>query len=393
MAPLVSLPRIAAAAAALAMALPAVAAAADEPRPDLSTTGNDSELVRAVPISAAAGERERTVMSLGPDELPKLSVGDRLRTSAEVQISTTCVESGVRCIGRRYEFNPAVSGRVVLASGPEPTDASIPLSETKQVVCKQRRPNRNHHCTLVFPNVEQPISGLGALPCPANACYANLIVGASNKRAQRGNRIVLGADRPDGSVTRDKGRLNVITAPAKLPAPSRVTTTDLLNPALPLTEGKKEKRRVIHSIPIEAPLRGEVLAFDGGYQSAIGPLPFNTFIASRVIVAEDPTSTDPTGLARSSVQLRGDATETNGFNCTQGPSGYPSPCASQKAGAIRITRDAVDSSGVPATLYLNLVAAAKPLLPKAVKNAQQVGITPTTGLTMIRYGLGQAAKR
>jgi hypothetical protein len=86
------------------------------------------------------------------------------------------------------------------------------------------------------------------------------------------------------------------------------------------------------------------------------------------------------------VQLRGDATEANGFNCTQGPSGYASPCTITKAGAIRITKDVLDpATGLPGTLYVNLVAAAKPLLAKRVKNDQQVLVGTTTGLQVARY--------
>ena len=49
----------------------------------------------------------------------------------------------------------------------------------------------------------------------------NLIVGAQNKKAKRGDVVVLGGDQPDGSVEQDKGRLNVIQAHANVPAPSR----------------------------------------------------------------------------------------------------------------------------------------------------------------------------
>jgi len=305
---------------------------------ELSTTGNDSELVKSLPIATTAGVNERTVMSLGPDQLKRIEVGDRMRVSGEVQVSTTCVARSTRCVGRRYEFNPSVAARIVLSPTPEPTGASIPLSETKTVLCKQRRPNRNHHCALVFPNVETPIVDLAALPCPNTACYVNLIVGASSKKAQRGNRVVLGADRPDGGVAQDKGRLNVIQARGKVPPPTDQASSELVNSSLPLTESKKLKRRVIHSVPITAPVKSEVLAFDGSYLATIDPLPFNVFLSTRVILGETPTSTEPTGLAKSSVQLRGDATEANGFNCTQGRSGYTTPCTVTKAGAIRITQ-------------------------------------------------------
>jgi hypothetical protein len=374
--------------AVLALAPGARAGAADDPvKAELATTGNDSELVESLPIATAAGLKDRVVMSLGPDDLKRIEVGDRMRVSAEVQVSTTCVARGPRCVGRRYEFNPTIAGRVELAAAAEVGGDALALSQTRQVLCKQRRPNRNHHCTIAFPNLETSVSDPAARPCPANACYVNLVLGASQRNARRGNRVVLGADRPDGGVKQDKGRLNVVQARSDVGLPTEQVSNDLVNASLPLTEGKKVKRRVIHSIPVAAPVKGETLAFDGSYRATIDQLPFNTFISSRVIVAESPTATDPTGLARSAVQLRGDATEANGFNCTQGPSGYATPCTAQKAGAVRITRDAIDpATGDPATLHLNLVASAKPLLTdRKVKRTQRIELGSAGGLKLLRY--------
>ena len=373
--------------AALVVAASATAGVLPEPpKAELDTTGDHSELIESIPIATQAGTGERVVMSLGPDKLPGLESGDTLRTSGEVQFSTTCVEPGPRCVGTPYQVNPTLTARIVLAAAPDQTAGGLALSEQKQVRCKQQRPNRNHHCTLVLPNTETPIPDAAALPCASDACYVNFVVGASNPRAKRGNRVVIGGDKPDGSVAQDKGRLNAIEIPAAAPAPSVQSTSDVVTSELPLTEGDKQKRRVVHSIAIDAPHKGEVLAFDGGYTATIDHLPFNTFLGTRVILAESPTATSPTGLARSDVQLRGVAAESNGFNCTQGPSGYPSPCSVVKAGALRVIQDAVDpSTGLPATLYLNLVASAKPLLAKNVKNSQRVFIGPSTGLTVSRY--------
>jgi hypothetical protein len=377
---------------ALAVPVSATAGILGDPEPkkaELSSTGNDSEIIRNIPISTEAGLEERTVMSLGPDKLKRIEVGDRMRVSGEVQVSTTCVERGTRCVGRRYDFNPVVSARIVLSPTPEPVGASIPLSESRSVRCKQRRPNRNHHCTLVFPNLETQVTDLAALPCSSPECYVNLIVGASHSKAKRGSRVVVGADRPDGGVAQDKGRLNVVQARNRVAAPTVQSSSEVLNTSLPLTEGKKVKRRVVHSVPIEAPRKSEVLAFDGSYSATIDQLPFNVFVSTRVIVGETPTSTEPTGLAKSGVQFRGDATEANGFNCTQGRSGYQSPCTTQKAGAVRITQDAIDpATGQPATLYLNMVGSAKPLLAEKVKGSPQAILGPTTGLSVVRYGPG-----
>ena len=108
-----------------ALAFPASAGAGlleeNPKKAELSTTGNDSELVKSLPIATTAGVNERTVMSIGPDQLKRIEVGDRMRVSGEVQVSTTCVARSTRCVGRRYEFNPSLAARIVLSPTPEPT--------------------------------------------------------------------------------------------------------------------------------------------------------------------------------------------------------------------------------------------------------------------------------
>lgn len=379
-------------AALLALAAPAAAGAQILPEPelekaDLSTTGDGSELVESVPVSTVAGGDERVVMSLGPEQLPRFAGGDRLLIGGEVQVSTTCVTPGRRCVGRSYDFNPTIQTRLALSATPEPGAESIPLSDAQQVLCKQRRPQRNHHCTIAFPNREFAIPDVSALPCPDNACYVNMILGASHRRAAPGNVVVLGADRPDGSVKGDKGRLNVTVSRSSTPLPAEVSSSTVVSPFLPLNQGKVVKRRVIHSVEIPAPRKGEVLAADGSYLATIDDLPFNTFVSSRIIVADSPTAVDPAGLAKSSAQLRGDLTESNGFNCTQGASGYSTPCTAVKSGALRITRDALDANGQPVPLYVNLVASAKPLLYplQRLKRFHKVAVGPAFGLRVLRF--------
>ena len=46
----------------------------------------------------------------------------------------------------------------------------------------------------------------------------------------------------------------------------------------------------------------------------------------------------------------GRITESNGFNCAQGPSAYRTPCLTRKAGLLEIVRDAVDRRGHPKPL-------------------------------------------
>ena len=335
----------------------------EAPKAELATSGDNCELLQGVPISKTPGSRERVVYSLGPEQLEDLTVGERLLVSGEVQISTTCLAEGPKCFGRRYDFNPTISTRIVLADGPTESAASFALSGTTKKLCKQQRPNRNHHCTLVVPNVETTISDLAALPCAPSACYVNLILGASSKKAKRGNKVVVGADQPDGSVKQDKGRVNVVQSAQGVAAPVQSFSNELVNTSMPASADDKEKKRVVYSVPIFAPRKGEVLAFDANFVTSISALHFNTFVAARVIVADAPDSaeTEKNGIARRAALGKGAATESNGFNCTLGSSGFANPCTVVKAGATRIIRDAVDPAGQPATLYLNVVASGKPL--------------------------------
>ena len=105
--------------------------------------------------------------------------------------------------------------------------------------------------------------------------------------------------------------------------------------------------------------KGEVLTFDTSFLANITALRFNTFLSSRVILAETPTSAKSTGLAKRATAYKGQGTESNGFNCTLGASGYPNPCTTVKTGALQITRKFKTVYGEePTTLYLNVLAGA-----------------------------------
>ena len=386
-APLLSAALLAAAVTAGAGVAGAGVLTPEAPKAELATTGDNGELLQGVPISKTPGSRERVVYSLGPDQLEDLTVGERLQVSGEVQISTTCLAEGPKCFGRRYDFNPTISTRIVLADGPTESAASFALSGTTKKLCKQQRPNRNHHCTLVVPNVETTISDLAALPCVPSACYVNLILGASSKKAKRGNKVVVGADQPDGSVKQDKGRLNVVQSAQGVAGPAQSFSNELVNTSAPASANDKEKKRVVYSVPIFAPRKGEILAFDASFVTSISALHFNTFVAARVIVADTPASaeTEKNGIARKAALGKGAASESNGFNCTLGSSGYANPCTVVKAGATRIIRDAVDPAGQPATLYLNVVVSGKPLNTEDSGTAPEIALAQGTGLTVQRF--------
>ncbi len=355
-----------------------------------ATTGDDSERLKAIPISRKPGKLDRVAMSIAPDQFNPIAVGDRLRVNGEVQVSTTCVEEGSRCIGTHYDINPKITARIVLSPGPQARGGFLPLTGVRTQQCKQRRPNRNHHCTLTLPSAETTVSDVSALPCAPEACYVNLIVGATSRKAKRGNKVVLGGDQPDATVEQDKGRLNLVQAHATVPQPQTGQTNALVDSTLPLTIGDSEKRRVVYSLPVVAPQQGEILTFDTSFVTGISALRFNTFISSRVILAETPTATKAKGLAKRATAYKGQGTESNGFNCTLGPSGYANPCTTVKAGALQITRRFKTPAygEEPTTLYLNVLAGAKPLLAeRKVTDDQVVSLGATDqGLIAARYG-------
>jgi hypothetical protein len=228
---------------------------------------------------------------------------------------------------------------------------------------------------------------LKRLPCHPDRCYVNLLVSAHNRKAKSGNFVVLGGDKPDGSLEQDKGRVTVLQADERVRAPAVFTNAGLLHHRLPLTIADSDKRKIVYAMPIPAPKEGEVLAFDVKFVSAISALPFNTFVTSRVILTTGPFRTQPKGYAKDAVKFNGQATEANGFDCTLGPSGYANPCITHKTGAIRFKRDIVHRrSGTPATLWLNVIAGAKPLLATKVREKNKVSLAgQPNGLTVWRY--------
>ena len=163
----------------------------------------------------------------------------------------------------------------------------------------------------------------------------------------------------------------------------------LVNTELPLTEGKKEKRRVVYSIPIPAPRKGEVLAFDASFDSDISGLRFNTFIASRVIIATDPTATDVRGDRQERDPARAARRPSpTASTAPSGASGFANPCTTVKAGATRISRDVIDeTTGQPATLYLNVARLGEAAAGREGRhrpNRVALGSCPG-GLTVARY--------
>lgn len=336
---------------AVVLALLAGAAAAAKPGGGkaravarVATSGNYSERIEKLPITRRAGAEQRVVMSLGPKRLPRLRRGDRLKVSSEVQVTLNCNEPMKRCIGPPYHYDPEVAVRLVLARSAGAKRGKR-LSATKRAVCRQQHP-REHHCVLVFTDAGLRVNKPGRLPCPPDRCFVNLVISASNPRAGKRDVLIVGGNKPDGSIPQDRGRINaVLLHPGNgdYPAPRR--SSSRVTPELPLDL----ERHVVYSQKLRNLEAGQQLAVEAEAVTDRSGLPYSVRTSSELILAERRTATEPGSLAR---RLGGDGeiSEANGFNCTADRE----TCTTRKVGVLRIARSS------PRPVFVNLVMVVGP---------------------------------
>ena len=366
----------------------AKAARAHGPSVRFASSGDHSEIRERLPIADQKWGKKRVAMTIPPSQLPTLRKGDVLKTTGEVQLSTTCIDfNAVRCIGRRYAFSPREDARIVLASrrGATGGDHVMAVAQARSLRCHQPLPNRNHHCVLVFPPTETKIRHPNGLPCRPDACRLNLVVEADHPRARDGQVVLVGADRPNGTVRQDKGRLSATVLHGRVDS-KRFRTAARRSRSIPIAPSGKSGRRVIYSQRINRLHKGDVIEASAAHLITIASLRYATFIGTHVVLARGPHAVSSAGLPRRVASGGGDLTEQNGFNCTHGPSAYQDPCLTRKAGAIRIKRN-VQRHGHPAPLWINVVTAG---LPKGTTANQgdRMRVLPRGELVVRRYRAG-----
>ena len=169
----------------------------------------------------------------------------------------------------------------------------------------------------------------------------------------------MGADRPNGTVRQDGGRLNAIVLRGKVPPPKRYETRHRVSRSVPIAPRGRAGRRAVYSQRINRLHKGDVLEVKARHRITISSLPYNSFIGTHLILTHGPHAVAPNALARRAIGARGEITEANGFNCTHGPSAYRDPCVTKKAGGVRI-RHRVARRGHPVPMYVNVVVAGGP---------------------------------
>jgi len=329
------------------------------------TSGSYSERISKLPITRRAGAEQRVVMSL---RLPRLRRGDRLKLSSEFQVTLNCNEPMKRCIGPPYHYDPEVAARLVLARTPH-TVHGRRVSAAKRSSCQQRHP-REHHCVLVFTDAGLPIKRPRQLPCRPGRCFANLVVGASNPRAGKRDVLIVGGNKPDGSIPQDRGRVNAVLlhpAGARYPRPRRSTGRVMARLPLDL------KRHVVYSQRLRNLEAGQQLAVAAAAVTDRSGLPYSVRTSAQLILAQSRTETEPGPLARR-LGGGGEISEANGFNCTADRD----TCTTRKVGVLRLSRSA------PRPVFVNLVMIVGPKRLEAAPDDRYV-VRRGGGLTVTRY--------
>jgi hypothetical protein len=342
----------------------------------VATTGDRSELVETIPITKKPQVSPRVIMSLTPGVLGAIQNGDQLEISAEAEITTDCRFESSECIGQPYDFNPKIGARIVISTSTT-TAAGFEVVPRQEVNCRQKTPNRQHHC--VFTLQPAPIQvDLATLGCPATGCFVNLVMDAWHKRGSpKRNVILIGANNRNGKIKQDKGRLNAIRTrnPQVSPPPDPLGTFTVGSdqPTTNAISLNPEATAVIYSVELGGLSRGEQLAVRAGLTTDVALLNHNANVSTKVVLGDTPTDTIPGAIGSTVIPYKGELTENNGFNCTK----KQTPCPSNKVGVVEVKRNA------PAPLYANLVlnvsgfghAAPGTFLP----------IPPSGGIAVTRY--------
>jgi hypothetical protein len=320
------------------------------PEVRVATSGNESERSETLRITKRAGAAKKVVISLGPNRLPDLARGDRVRITSELQVTTDCNTPGPRCRGSVYHYGPKVRARLYLAPNSHVRGGrrALPISRLQRETCSQKRPHYEHHCVFVFRQAGFAVRDPRRLPCPLQSCHVNLVADVHHRRASGNDRLMIGGQRPTGKIPQDRGRINAIRYRDVVPGDLRPTGTRVPRRRRVAPDFK---RRVVISKRLDGLRANEQLAVGAQMRTAIAGLPYAVRTSVRLILAESPRATRQGDYVKSHARNFGEIAENNGSNCTRDDS----PCVYRKVGVLTMRRDAVDRGGRPRPLYVNLV--------------------------------------
>ncbi len=173
-------------------------------------------------------------------------------------------------------------------------------------------------------------------------CRLNLVVTAHHRRAGGGDRILVGGNRPDGSIPQDRGRLNLThIRGGSSPRTIERSVRRLRRPSAPLDK----RRRSVLSMPLRHLREGDQFEVSARLRTTIAHLPYSVRTTSHLVLASSRSDVEPGRRIRRIADLGGEIGESNGFNCER-PRGA---CTVRKVGVMKLR-------GAPrGKLFVNLV--------------------------------------
>ena len=199
-------------------------------------------------------------------------------------------------------------------------------------------------------------------------CRLSLIVSASDPRASGAERILIGGNKPDGSIPQDRGRISATLLRKGAPKPRVGRTRSLRMKSSPMDK----ERHVVVSKKLRGLRAGEQFEVSARLRTTISRLPYTVRTTSQLVLARSPRAVEPDRRTAGIALLGGEIDESNGFNCVL-PAGS---CTLRKLGVMRVDRSA-------RRLYVNLVLLSGPKRANAHKgDASKLG---PAALTVRRY--------
>jgi hypothetical protein len=351
----------------------------------VASTAASAEIPQVLPIAKHPGH-SRVIASLRPHALPSLEFGDQLQVSAEAELTTDClrrVRQSSECRGKAYRFNPRIGAKLVLADHAGATKG-FDLSVRKRIICRQKLPSREHHCYVTLTPDPLLVTDPSALGC-AESCRVNLVMDAYNRNARQGNVLLVGGNNGGDKVKQDKASVDAIRIrppdPSQDPPPPPIgttttVTTDRMISGLSLDH--PPRKAVVYSQQLDGLKEGEQLGVRAELTTSVLRLRHNAKTGSSVILADEPTDTNPGLVGAQVTGENGEITENNGFNCTQ----RTSPCETAKIGVLEVASDA------PGPLYVNVILSVGRVGGRAPGD-NLVSIQDGGGLEIVRYPADQ----
>jgi hypothetical protein len=231
---------------------------------------------------------------------------------------------------------------------------------------------------LTFTDPGLTIRDPSRLPCPLASCHVNLVADASQPRARAGDLLMVGGQRPDGSIPQDRGRINAVRYRGTTAGDFRTVST-----ATPRRRrlGPDLKRRVAYSLRLDRLGEGEQLDVSATLRTDISHLRYAVRSSARLILADSPTAVRQSRFVKGLALYRGEISENNGSNCTQSEG----TCTYRKVGVMEMRRDAVDGRGRPVPLFVNLVTVFGPKVREAA-GGDRVLLRRRGGIQVKRFG-------